>query len=426
MDKNKFINLLNKKLSKDQKEMFGIVSVEQQKDFIVFRMPVGLVGLESTWEIAVKLAAENNVVIKQAGVFATLDELDDLLGNIEWLWNKWIPKGFVTMIAGDPGIGKSAFVQWLVKIITEGKAFPLEDKPLGKSGNCIWVDTEASQQILMVRANTMNINKKRVYLPVINGDILSQANLGFEQDREQLINLVEGVKPELLVLDSLGGSHTRGENKVEDIRPVLEFLALLSRDNNMSSIVVHHLNKGKADESPEVSLYRLRGSTIIPAMCRSIFAIEKSFDGTNKIRMVKANLTKGADPITVTPTFDQDEEISGFEFSSYTPPAPKRSKKDNCADWIFQQLVDYPEGRSPKELEEIAQGAYTRQNLYTAKDILGDRITFSGTGNTAVWMVTQKDNATIKNILSSNGNGKHANGKKAVSSNGSKVKSKKK
>lgn len=416
--KERLLKALGKKLSANDKELLKLVTIENRKEGVTVRMPIGVISLEGLWEKISAVGTGMNIACYKAGEFATLEELDSLLGDIEWLWHPWIPKGFVTMVAGDPGIGKSAIVQHFVKIITDGGTFPLETTPLPYPSNTIWIDTEASQQILKVRAKTMGIDKKRVYLPVINGDILSQANLGFEQDREQIINLIEGVEPELLVLDSLGGSHAKGENKVEDIRPILEFLALLARDYQMAVVVIHHLNKGKIDESPEVSLYRIRGSTVIPAYCRSIFAVEKGHSEANKIRMVKTNLARAPkDPIAVIAEFDEDEEICGFRYETYVPPPPKRNKKEACADWVLKLLKQHPDGMEFAVLtEEAEKVGYNRQNLYAAKDIIGDQVTFGGVGNRAHWQLTQTDKETLK-ILSS-GNGKVKHGKRSKTKSG--------
>lgn len=415
--RDRLIKILNKKLNPSEKELFKLVSVENRKDGLTIRMPVGLISLEGVWEKIQSAGTELNINCVKAGEFATLEELDSLLGDIQWLWNGWIPKGFVTMVAGDPGVGKSAVVQHFVKIVTEGGQFPLTSEPLPYASNAIWIDTEASQQILKVRAGLMSINKKKVFLPVINGDLLSQANLGFEQDRQQIINLIEGVEPELLVLDSLGGSHQRGENKVEEIRPILEFLALLARDYQMSVILVHHLNKGKDGESTEVSLYRLRGSTVIPAYCRSIMAVEKSHNGTNLLRMVKSNLALQGEPISIIPTISPSGDISGFLYEAYQPPPSKRSRKELCADWVYRSLNNTNGAGVPLTalIEQAQVAGFTRQNIYSARDLLGDRITYGGTGSKAHWYVTQNDDKAINQILNSS-NGKDK-GKKNVRTN---------
>lgn len=387
-------------MNPSQRQLFTLMSVETRKETLVFRMPAGFISLESVWEKILEVSERTKIKVSKTGLFATLGELDEILGDIQWLWEGWIPRGFITMIAGEPGIGKSAIAQYIAKIVTEGGTFPLQPEPFGNPANVIWVDTESAQQILKVRAGTMRMDKSKVFIPVIDGDLLSRANLGASQDREQIINVIEGTEPDLLILDSLAGSHTRGENKIEDIRPIMEFLATLARDYQIGVLVVHHLNKERKDEMAEVSLGRIRGSTGITGYCRSIFVVERSNDSI-KIRVIKSNLAMIGEPILAKPLLDDNKHFTGFLFDPYVAPPEKRSKKELCAEWIMEALSKSKNGMPLKDLAEIAgQAGYSRSNLYAAKDLLNDRLAFSGTGNSSFWSIVQQDKSTIKKILS--------------------------
>lgn len=407
-NKEKFLKALQSKLNPSQKQLFTMVNVETRKDSLVFRMPIGFISLEGVWNEILAVSEDTGIKVSKADVFATLDELDEILGDIQWLWEGWIPKGFVTMIAGDPGVGKSAIAQHLCKIITEGGSFPLCDEPLGEPANVVWVDTESAQQILKVRSDAMKINKKRVYLPSLHGDLLVNLNLGIDSNRQEIINLIEGVEPALLVLDSLGSSHSRGENKVEEMRPLMEFLTMTARDYQLAILAVHHLNKERKDEAPEVSLNRVRGSTIIPANCRSIFSVER-FAGNNiRMNMIKSNLAIIGDPIMAVPVLDSHKNFAGFTYEPYVPPPPKKNKKENCAEWIIETLSKNKKGIPLMDLVEAGEHlGFTRSNIYSARDLLGDRISFSGTGNKAFWSIVQQDREVIKKII---GNGKVKHG----------------
>jgi len=49
--------------------------------------------------------------------------------KIEWLWYPYIPYGKVTIIQGDPGEGKTAFVLNLASLLTRG----LEDYEINQN-----------------------------------------------------------------------------------------------------------------------------------------------------------------------------------------------------------------------------------------------------------------------------------------------------
>ena len=47
--------------------------------------------------------------------------------EVDWLWHPYIPYGKVTIIQGDPGEGKTAFMLYLISLLTTGAALPGEE-----------------------------------------------------------------------------------------------------------------------------------------------------------------------------------------------------------------------------------------------------------------------------------------------------------
>lgn len=397
---------VKKRLSSDTQGLLSLIVPELRKDKIVFRMPLGFVSLESVWETIVEVCKEQNIECVKMGMYATVDELDDIFGEVEWLWDNWIPKGFVTLVAADPGVGKSAFVLWLSKCITNGLAFPMSEEKMAQ-GKIIWVDTESSQQLLALRSKAMKMDRKRIAVPVIDGDILSQLDIGNPEHRQVILDLIDGFQPIMLVVDSLSGSHSRGENKIEDIKPVMEFLSAVARDKAIAVVAIHHLNKGRENESAEITLYRLRGSTAIPANCRSIIGLEPYGIEENrkiKMRMIKTNLAPFQEPLSLRIINNPNgNEIIDFLCEPYVPPPPKRMKKELCADWVVELLEKQKEYSMPlKEIVELGVGSgYTRNNIYAAKEVLKDKIAVGGTGNAAIWKLhlTETDKKSVDKII---------------------------
>lgn len=404
--------LLDKKLNPTDKSLLPLLEFEARKDHVIVRMPHGVISLESLWGKICSIATESSISISQAGTYATADELDDVLGNIEWLWPNWIPLGFITLLVGEPGIGKTMVAVDFARMLTKGIEFP-ESK--GSSCSCreqnvVWIDAEAGHQILRERLISFGVNRARVYLPVIDGDLLSQPDFTNEDHRRVVENLIAAKQPRMLVLDSLGGSNRRGENKVEEVRPLLEYLAKLAQCENLSVLILHHLNKGSPDNvGIDLNQDRIRGSTAIPAFSRSIIGASAGIkEHEIKLAVIKSNLARLSKPLRVESLANEKGLVTQLNYSPYTPPAPKKTKKESCADWIMEQLGSRCGDPYPlKDLIDlgIANG-FAHSTIYSAKEQLGDRITVTGTGRQAFWQSTEElanDSASISSILAASG-----------------------
>lgn len=409
--KEKLLRKLQRELDSGSNELLKkqFVIVEQ-KDKVVFRMPKTLFTYGVLWNDIQRVADELKIKVQKVNQFATVEELDDILSSIEWLWKNNIPYGFVTMVAGEPGIGKSLFVLDLAKVVTNGLTFPNSNEKC-KAGKVLWVDTEMKQQLLNDRSKTMGLNRQNLLIPSIDGNLLAKFDAGEDEHKNHLLSIIREEKPSMLVVDSLGHSHSRGENRIEEIRPVMDFLTATARDNDMAVLAVHHLNKGRENEASEISLTRVRGSTDIVATPVVIFAIEKSTGETNKLRQIKNNISRSPEPLTMSLEYHdpEKEQLKAISYSQYQPPPPKKYKKELCADWLREVLRERVDGVPLKELKELGAGiGYSTGNIYSAKDILGDEITFSGTGNHSVWHLSSRtDTESLEHIKrSKNGRAK--------------------
>lgn len=414
MLKEKLLKKLQRELSPSDKSVLKLFTIVEQKDKVVFRMPKTLFTFNALWDEITFVAESIKIPVSKVSQFATVEELDDILSNIEWLWKNNLPLGFVTMVAGEPGIGKSLFVLDIAKVITNGLCFPNSDERT-KPAKVLWVDTEMKQQLLNSRSKSMGLIRSNILIPAIDGNLLAKFDAGEDEHKKHILNIIEDEEPILLVVDSLGHSHSRGENRIEEIRPVMDFLASTARDKNIAVIVVHHLNKGREQEAAEVSLTRVRGSTDIVATPVVIFAIEKSKEEENKLRQIKNNISRQPEPLSMTLEYHDEakEELKSIRYDIYKPPPRKKYKKELCADWLRELLSQNDNGVPLLEIKSIGSGiGYTTGNIYSARDILGDEITFTGTGNRSVWHLSkvstqdgEADNDSMKKIKRSK-NGK--------------------
>jgi len=409
-NKEKLLKVLKKELSPNNRDLLKVFTIVEQKDFVIFRTPAAFFTLDTLWDDICIIAEKNNIPVSRVDLYATVEELDNILTSIEWLWKSNIPKGFMTLVAGEPGIGKSLFVLDLAKIVTKGMRFPNSQDHCDK-GSVLWIDTEMKQQLLNVRSKSLGLDRSKLYIPSIGGNLLTKFDASDPEHIKHVVAIIEDKKPMLMVIDSLGHSHSKGENRIEEVRPVMDFLSGVARNYNMAVIVVHHLNKGSPGESPEISLARVRGSTDIVATPVVIYALEKSSaEDSIKIRQIKNNIGK-PQPILNAKLEYQDndkEEIKSLLYTMYIPPPPKKTKKETCAEWIYGKIYGVETGVLLQQLIEEGEGVgYTRGNIYAAREVLGDKLTFGGTGKKSIWYLTQNnDSDAIGIIAKANGCGK--------------------
>lgn len=368
--------------------LLTFVQYEQGRDsIVVVRMPENITQFDEVWAVIQDKAAHLAINVKRRGKWANANELREFLGSVKWLWPQWIPIGFITLLVGEPGSGKSFLALDWIRHILCSEPWPLTNVvPKVKQPCAIWVETESSQQLVTTRSESMNIPGDVLYMPGFGDDLLGQPDLMQEKDQQRVIQAVEELHPTLLVVDSLGGAHTSGENKIEEVRPMLDFLARLARDQKIPVVTAHHLRKRAQGDTIEVAMERVRGSSAFSAFARSIVAVEGEAGKAQNIRVIKSNLAAKPGAISFEVKFNDDGEPTGLSYAPYIKPSPKTTKSQRCAIWIEGMLQGKPDGIRLNQLIQMAEPqGFTRQMLYTAKDLLNGNIAVQGDGKTAIW-----------------------------------------
>ncbi|WP_010582046.1 AAA family ATPase [Schlesneria paludicola] len=56
------------------------------------------------------------------GPFINLGEIESR--PLEWIWEGWIPRGKLTLVVGEPGVGKSLFALYVASMVSRGRRLP--------------------------------------------------------------------------------------------------------------------------------------------------------------------------------------------------------------------------------------------------------------------------------------------------------------
>ncbi len=151
-----------------------------------------------------------------------IDELDRLFGG-------GLTNGSITLVGGEPGIGKSTLLLQLADSIKS-------------SGEILYVSGEESPSQIGLRAERLGIK---------NENIIICAQTSFEIIAQEMLN----IKPALCIIDSIqtlySESITGTPGSVSQAREVTAGLVRIAKDNNMPIILVGHVTKEGSIAGPK-------------------------------------------------------------------------------------------------------------------------------------------------------------------------------
>jgi putative DNA primase/helicase len=205
---------------------------------------------------------------------------------INWLWPNRIALGKLTMIAGDPGLGKSLLSIELAKHVTNGIRWPVDDTPC-PTGDVILLSAEDDlADTIRPRLDAAGADPHKVYLLERIIDInkkgqhikrsfsLKRDVAAIEQELEQ--------RPQtrLIVVDPisayLGGADSHNNS---DIRSLLSPLSELANKKKVAVVLITHLNKSSSQGS---AMYRATGSLAFVAAARAVFIVTRDQDDPDR------------------------------------------------------------------------------------------------------------------------------------------------
>ena len=289
------------------------------------------------------------------------------LRKTKWLWEPWFPEGYLSLIVGETGVGKSYLAAYLIACCLGVKQWPTGGT--ASPSGVLLVETEAFREAYLDRLASLGVGvDSDIRLPV---GPESDDPLGYVPSLPKDMDLLERMLAEdrysAVFVDSLSASHLIDENSAE-MKKVLIPLGTLARETGVPVIAVAHLRKrGRNETGHELALDRIRGSSTVAYLARSIVGLERrSAEGPVVVRSLKANLAKRPDPFA----FYIDDE-GGFHLREVPTYKKPQTTTDECRDWLVSVLVQ--QGRvKPFAVRQMAEAAgYTRSTLYRARDDLG-------------------------------------------------------
>jgi hypothetical protein len=216
--------------------------------------------------------------------------------RVSWLWPGRVPLGKLTILDGDPGLGKSVLTLDLAARVTRGWPMPLERREPGDDGEPAGVVLLSAEDgladTIRPRLDAAGADVERVLaldcIPVGDSSRLPV----LPQDVGYLRLACRRVAGRLVVVDPITaylGPDTN-THRDQDVRRALHPLAVLAEETGAAVVVVRHLNKA-AGANP---LYRGGGSIGIIGAARSGLLVARDPDNADQriLASTKCNLAK--------------------------------------------------------------------------------------------------------------------------------------
>lgn len=338
-------------------------------------------GKPPTGEISVELL-DFTPVVKPISEYETQE--------INWLWYPYIPKGGITILDGDPGVGKTYLSLALVAHLSSGQPLPGE---VGIKGGSQGTSPRKPEKVLYMTAEDdpgltlrPRLELMKANLPNIlicegtlanDGNTVEPLDLSTIEGLETLAALCEKYKPTLIVIDPFVAFIGRADiNKANEVRPVMTPLNLLARKYDVAILLIRHLTKG----ARERLIYRGMGTIDLIAAARSSLLVATDPDNP-EIRIMfhqKHNLSRQGASLGYTIT-DQGFQWAGeVNVSAIDILKPETSEarggrsKNEAQEWLEEFLSQYPQGISSRGVREAAKNnGFSESTLRRAKKELG-------------------------------------------------------
>lgn len=226
--------------------------------------------------------------------------------QVEWLWEKRIPLGKITILDGDPGMGKSLLALNIAACVTTGRHMP--DGTPGRQGGVILIAPEdGAEDTIKPRMEAAGGDSSQVLLlnTVFSLDMsdlpkvkIFERPFSLSRDLNDLEEEIKRKKAILVVIDPLTATlgHNINLSRDQDVREVFTPLAQLAERTSCAILIIRHLNKGSSTNP----LYRGAGSIGIIAAARIglIVARDPYDEQKSVLATIKNNLSMHASNLT--------------------------------------------------------------------------------------------------------------------------------
>ena len=307
--------------------------------------------------------------------FVEITSMENIeMEQLTWLWNGFLPKGKLTLLAGPSGVGKSTIAFSFAATVSAGAMWP--DHTQSECGHVlIWSSEDDVADTILPRLVAMGAVRQNIH--VLKSTTKHGVKNSFDPatDVPLLYQTIQrmGGKPSLLIIDPIVSAIAGDSHKSNDVRRGLQALVDMAAELDMAVLGITHFAKNSQGRNP---VERIIGSQAFAAFARvNLVAAENEETGERVFCKAQTNISKDKGGFTYTiEVRPLDNNIIGTAIvwgGSIEGNARKilggiedgdesgkerKKQVQQAEEFLIKELKDGP--RTPKELAELAKNVY--------------------------------------------------------------------
>jgi hypothetical protein len=254
----------------------------------------------------------------EAATLETTRAADVRMEPINWLWPDRIARGKLTLVAGEPGLGKTQMLMSLAAIVTSGGTWPASTDRAHPGSALIMSAEDDPADTLVPRLAAAGADLQRVHMATMvrDTDRAGKARRRAANLAEDLA-LIEAKLAELgdvalVIIDPVSAylGRTDSHNNSE-VRAILAPVSDMAGRHGAAVVAISHLNKSNGQKA----MQRVAGSIAFTAAARGAYLVAAESEGSARRVLVPLKHNIGTDKGAFTFTIESAEPQPGIKTS---------------------------------------------------------------------------------------------------------------
>ncbi len=288
---------------------------------------------------------------------------------VTWIWPGRVAAGKLTVLAGDPGLGKSWITLDIASRISADKPWPDTENTSPLSDVVLLSAEDGLADTIRPRLDALGADVKRVHhLAVLRqGTVERAVQLA---DTKALEQAIRETNAKIMIIDPLSAyMGSTDSHRDAEVRSLIAPMAAVAERTGAAIIGVMHFSKS----AQRPAIYRAIGSIAFAAAARIVLAVAADPDqeGRRIMAPVKNNLASPAPALAFTLADGRlnwsSDPVSDVDVDTLLAGPTMNDHEHREVDTWLRQLLQAGEMPSKRIEKEADEAGFARRTLFRAK-----------------------------------------------------------